>query len=431
MYGKTLSIPDAAMPSWYDLLLGRAAAGGRVAARRQARPRARARDPLPRRRRPRRPPRRTSTACTSRARCPRTCRRCVLARRRRSSTCPQLLGRRSFGDVALGGAAHDRPGRRAARRRAGHRARPARRRARRPRAAGRQAPLPAARRAADGGPHRAAAAADRGRGPDRRPHRRARERAALRRRRRRRGDGVRDRLDGRDHDDGVRARRGRRTCRRRSSGWCRGRGPRAATTPTTRATTTTTRTRTCARRCSARRSRSRSCAGASCSGTWQQVVLIDFDDRPRERVGARPDRVLRLLHSAPLRKSARPSGPFGTAGARYTPLPAPGAHGLPGKRSERGVPSHRKARRSLKTQQHAHLTAGFGRSSVCVQVRSAAGLRPSGGLRNQEVPQYPVEAPGLRSMCTSSPSCGALTALREQFFTESLILAQDERWRRA
>ena len=28
MFGKTLSIPDAAMPSWYDLLLGRAGAGG-------------------------------------------------------------------------------------------------------------------------------------------------------------------------------------------------------------------------------------------------------------------------------------------------------------------------------------------------------------------------------------------------------------------
>ncbi len=33
MFGKTLSIPDAAMASWYDLLLGCGAAGGRVAAR--------------------------------------------------------------------------------------------------------------------------------------------------------------------------------------------------------------------------------------------------------------------------------------------------------------------------------------------------------------------------------------------------------------
>ena len=49
MYGKTLSIPDAAMPGWYDLLLGSAPPEGVVAARRQARPRARARDPLPRR----------------------------------------------------------------------------------------------------------------------------------------------------------------------------------------------------------------------------------------------------------------------------------------------------------------------------------------------------------------------------------------------
>ena len=70
MYGKTLSIPDAAMPSWYDLLLGLGAARGRVAARRQARPRARARDPLPRRGGRGGGGGRTSTACTSRARSP-------------------------------------------------------------------------------------------------------------------------------------------------------------------------------------------------------------------------------------------------------------------------------------------------------------------------------------------------------------------------
>ena len=89
MYGKTLSIPDAAMPSWYDLLLGHAAAGGRVAARRQARPRARARDPLPRaeaaaaRRGALRP--RAHRARGARTTCPG---RAPAPGRRRSSTCP-------------------------------------------------------------------------------------------------------------------------------------------------------------------------------------------------------------------------------------------------------------------------------------------------------------------------------------------------------
>ena len=43
--------------------------------------------------------------------------------------------------------------------------------------------------------------------------------------------------------------------------------------------------------------------------------------------------------------------------------------------------------------------------------------------------QYPVKCPA-RYLCTDEPSSGTL-ALFVKFFTESLILAQDERWRRA
>ena len=49
MYGKTLSVPDAALPVWYDLLLGAEPPADAGAARRQARARARARGALPRR----------------------------------------------------------------------------------------------------------------------------------------------------------------------------------------------------------------------------------------------------------------------------------------------------------------------------------------------------------------------------------------------
>ncbi len=90
MYGKTLSLPDAALPVWYELLLGGDAAGGRLAARRQARARAGAGGALPRRpRRPRRP-RPASTACSWIARCRRR------SKRRSSpptapSTSPELI----------------------------------------------------------------------------------------------------------------------------------------------------------------------------------------------------------------------------------------------------------------------------------------------------------------------------------------------------
>jgi hypothetical protein len=117
--------------------------------------------------------------------------------------------------------------------------------------------------------------------------------------------------------------------------------------------------------------------GASCSGTWQQVVLIDFDDRPRERSVHVQISGLRLLHCAgllrkwrPLRGLVRPWG-----GALYSAARAGSLRAARQARRE-GIPFFRQARRSLKTQQHAHLTAGFGRSSVCVQVRSAAGLVP-------------------------------------------------------
>ena len=58
---------------------------------------------------------------------------------------------------------------------------------------------------------------------------------------------------------------------------------RAATTSTTDSTTTRTRTPTSVPRSSEPPRWSRSSAAASALGTWQQLVLIDFDDRPRER----------------------------------------------------------------------------------------------------------------------------------------------------
>ena len=79
--------------------------------------------------------------------------------------------------------------------------------------------------------------------------------------------------------------------------------------------------------------------GSLVLGTWQQVVLIDFDDRPRERVGPRPDRVLRLLHSALLRNCSASSGPFGSRPGRAIlrcPLWEP--TGCPGSASGRRSP---------------------------------------------------------------------------------------------
>ena len=162
MYGKTLSIPDAAMPSWYDLLLGSAPPEG-VSPRDAKRALARA---LVTRFHG------EAAAAEAEAAFDRVhiarevpedmpVRRADARRRRRP---PARAAGRALRDVALGGAPQHRPGRRAARRRAGDRARPARRRARRPRAPGRQAALRAARRRPDGGPHRAAAPADEGEG---------------------------------------------------------------------------------------------------------------------------------------------------------------------------------------------------------------------------------------------------------------------------
>ena len=83
MYGKTLRVPDAALAEWYDLLLGSRAAGGRVAARRQARARARAGGRASTARRPRPRPRRPSTACSSRTSCPQEIEEAAAARRQR------------------------------------------------------------------------------------------------------------------------------------------------------------------------------------------------------------------------------------------------------------------------------------------------------------------------------------------------------------
>ena len=141
MYGKTLSIPDAAMPSWYDLLLGTAPPEG-VSPRDAKRALARALVT------------RYHGAEAAEAaeahfdrvhvarEAPEDMPVAKLERRRRP---PARAARLALRHVALRGAAHDRPGRRAAGRRAGDRARPAGGGSRRPRAPDGQAAVPAAR----------------------------------------------------------------------------------------------------------------------------------------------------------------------------------------------------------------------------------------------------------------------------------------------
>ena len=88
IYGKTLSVPDAVLPEWYDAAAGPAGAGGRVAARRQARAGEGARGAVPRGRRRRARRRRRSTACSCRASCRRRSRRRSCARPTEPCTCP-------------------------------------------------------------------------------------------------------------------------------------------------------------------------------------------------------------------------------------------------------------------------------------------------------------------------------------------------------
>ena len=87
-------------------------------------------------------------------------------------------------------------------------------------------------------------------------------------------------------------------------------------------------------------------------GTWQQVVLIDFDDRPRERTGPRPcsyGEAERYTRRARPIRSGSEQGPS----ASYTCRSCPRRPCPPRARLSGGVPSP-EARRSLKTQQHAH-----------------------------------------------------------------------------
>ena len=84
----------------------------------------------------------------------------------------------------------------------------------------------------------------------------------------------------------------------------------------------------------------------------------------------------------------------------------------------------------MRTSIGARIRAGT-MIEVCVQVRPAAG--PSGPVaaRNQAVQQYPVDASGLAPCVRAAPRVMHRQLYVEKFFTESLILAQDERWRRA
>ena len=144
MYGKTLSLPDAALGQWYDLLLGAEPPEGvsprdakhalaRALVERFHGPEAAA----------------EAAAAFERVFVARELPEEIeeaVGRPANGARAPAGADRAAVRRLALGGAARDRPGRREARRRAGGRARPAGRRARRPRAAGRQAPLPAAAR---------------------------------------------------------------------------------------------------------------------------------------------------------------------------------------------------------------------------------------------------------------------------------------------
>ena len=98
--------------------------------------------------------------------------------------------------------------------------------------------------------------------------------------------------------------------------------------------------------------------------------------------------------------------------------------------SARGRPSRRAARRSLKTQQHAHLGST---RSVC-QVRCPS--TPAGSRREPEIRSTrhrPSAGTCTRRAHAGHDNSHDSRALRQSssYFTESLILAQDERWRRA
>ena len=100
---------------------------------------------------------------------------------------------------------------------------------------------------------------------------------------------------------------------------------------------------------------------------------------------------------------------------RGAKLPDPsGEHGSPA--SAGGVPPS-KTRRSLKTQQHAHLRI-FGSES-------ASRFDPP-RTRGSEADSVMVRTGSVYAGRSTS-----MTTLMKKFFTESLILAQDERWRRA
>ena len=67
---------------------------------------------------------------------------------------------------------------------------------------------------------------------------------------------------------------------------------------------------------------------------------------------------------------------------------------------------------------------------MCVQVRPAArGLRPceAARVKSTAVPRHGTRV----ATVYRRRLVWFMSAFREQFFTESLILAQDERWRRA
>ena len=96
MFGKLMSVPDEAMPVYYELLLDEPFDAARPAVESKRGLARSAGRPLPRRRRRPRPPRRTSTGCTCSARLRTRSRSSPSRRTARRCTCPHLL-RDAFG----------------------------------------------------------------------------------------------------------------------------------------------------------------------------------------------------------------------------------------------------------------------------------------------------------------------------------------------
>ena len=145
--------------------------------------------------------------------------------------------------------------------------------------------------------------------------------------------------------------------------------------------------------------------GSLVLGTWQQVVLIDFDDRPRER--SVHVQITVSCQPATLRAccgSGGHSGPWYDLGRRaILRCPRWEPPGCPASATRRNPLLSPGA--TVFENSTACAPDGRLRPIVCVRPGSIR-RRPcaGGGLRNQEVPAVPRRGARARSMCTSSPA---------------------------